>query len=78
MFSFRYINKSLELCQVIVSHFVTLNEDSAAPGSESQNCSTETGRKILHYGEKHGECSVLVCTKEQDFYINYKEKKLNS
>jgi hypothetical protein len=27
--------KSLELCQVIVSHFVTLTEDSAAPGSKS-------------------------------------------
>jgi hypothetical protein len=27
--------KSLELCQVLVSHFVTLTEDSAAPGSKS-------------------------------------------
>jgi hypothetical protein len=26
---------SLELCQVLVSHFVTLTEDSAAPDSES-------------------------------------------
>jgi hypothetical protein len=27
--------KSVELCQVLVSHFVTLTDDSAAPGSQS-------------------------------------------
>jgi len=45
--------------------------------SEFQNCSTETWRNILRYGAKHGECSVLVCTQEQDFFSKYKEKKLN-
>ena len=34
--------KSLELCQVIVTHFVTLTDDSAAPGGQFQNCSAET------------------------------------
>jgi hypothetical protein len=32
---------------------------------------------ILHYGGKHGECCVLVCAQEQDFFGKYKEKKLN-
>jgi hypothetical protein len=29
------LTKTVELCQVPVSHFVTLTEDSAAPGSHS-------------------------------------------
>jgi len=35
MFSFRYTYQSLELCQVIVRHFVTLTEDSTPPASQS-------------------------------------------
>ena len=70
--------KSLELCEVIVSHFVTLTENSAAPSSQFQNCGTETSRKILRYGGKHGECCVLVCTQEQDFFSKCKENKLNT
>jgi len=26
-------------------------------------------RKYLHNGGEHGECHVLVCTQEQDFFI---------
>jgi len=65
MFSFRYTYQK------------SWAEDSAAAGSqEFQNCSTETWRNILHYGGKHGECSVLMCTQEQNFFSKYKEDKL--
>jgi len=42
-----------------------------------QNCSTETWRNNLHYGGKHGECCVLVCAQEQDFFSNTRKKKLD-
>ena len=45
--------------------------------SQFQNCSTETWRNILCYGGKHGECCVLVCTQEKDFFSITREKKLN-
>jgi hypothetical protein len=46
--------------------------------SQFQNCSTETGRNILCYGGKQGECSMFVCAQEQDLFSKYKDKKLNT
>jgi hypothetical protein len=50
--------------------------------SEFQNCSTQTGRNILCYGGKHGECSVCVCVcvhaQEEDFFSNTKKMKLST
>jgi len=79
MFSFRYIyQKSWTVsgfCQPLCYTFCRF---CSSWRSEFQNCSTDTWRNILHYGGKPGECSVLVCTKEQDFFSKYKEKKLNT
>jgi hypothetical protein len=77
IFSFRYIIESLHLCQVLVSHFVTLTEDSAASGSKSSRIVIQRLGENLYYAGKHGECYVLVGTQEQDFFSKYKEKKLN-
>jgi hypothetical protein len=54
------LTKSVELCQVPVSHSVTLTEHSAAPDSHSSRTVVQTGRNIVCYGGKQGECSVFV------------------
>jgi len=69
MFSFRYTyQKSWTVSGYCQPHCYTYWRFYSSWQSQFQNCSTETWRKILPYGGKHGECCVLVCTQEQDFF----------
>jgi len=79
MFSFRYsYQKSWTVSGYCQPLCYTYWRSCSSWQSEFQNCSAETWRKILHYGEKHGECSMLVYTKEQDLFSKCKDKKLNT
>ena len=53
--------KSLELCQVIVSHFVTLTEDSAAPGSHSSRIVVQRLEEIFCIMEESMVSVVCLC-----------------
>ena len=53
--------KSLELCQVTVSHFVTLTEDSAAPGSQSSIIVVQTLEERFCIMEKSIVSVLCLC-----------------
>jgi len=67
--------KSLELCHVLVSHLVTLTEDSAAPGSKSSRIVVQRLEEIFCVMEE--SVVSVVCTQEQDFFSNTKKWKLS-
>jgi len=54
--------RSLELCQVLVSHFVTLTEDSAAPGSHNSRIEIQTLEEIFSIMEESMEKIDTVAT----------------
>ena len=78
MFSSRYTYQKSELCQVIVSHFVTLSEDSAAPGSQSSRSVVQRLEEIFCIME---EIMVsVVCWyvhKNMTSSVNRRKKELN-
>jgi hypothetical protein len=53
--------KSLELCRVLVSHFVTLPEDSAAPGSKSSRIVVQRLEEELCIMEESMVSVVCLC-----------------
>jgi len=61
MFSFRYTYQNLELCQVLVSHFVTFTEDSAAPGSQSSRTVVQRLKEIFCIMEERMVSVVCLC-----------------
>ena len=54
---------SLELCQVLVRHFVTLTEDSAAPGSKSSRIVVQTYEEIFCVMEE--SMVSVVCIQDE-------------
>ena len=53
--------RSLELCQLLVSHFVTLTEDSAAPGSKSFRTVLQRLEEIFCVIEKSMVSVMCLC-----------------
>jgi len=61
MFPFRYTYQNFELCQVIVNHFVTLTDDTAAPGSQSSKIVVQRLEEVFCIMEKSMVSVVCLC-----------------
>jgi hypothetical protein len=56
--------KSLELCQVLVSHFVTLTEDCAAAGSQSSRTVVQRLEEIFCIMEESLVSVLCLCVQK--------------
>ena len=71
------LTRSPKLCQVLVRHFVTLTEDSAAPGSKSSRIVVQRLEEIFCDMEEIMVSCVIECTQEQDFFSSTTKWKLS-
>jgi len=78
VFSFRNTYQKSELCQVIVSHFITLTEDSAASGSHSSRIVVQRLEEIFCIMEEIMVSVVCWCVhRNRTFSVNTRKKELN-
>jgi hypothetical protein len=67
--------KILELCQVIVSHFVTLTEDSAVPGSQSSRIVVQRLEEIFCIMEESMVNVLCLCVqKNKNSSVNTRKR----
>jgi hypothetical protein len=55
------LTKSVELCQVLVSHFVTITENFAVPGSQSCRIVVQRLEEIFHIMEEIKVSVLCLC-----------------